>query len=262
VNESQLSQLMMPPPILKMELLFVESRRTPEEGETRKIRSTVEGEATVQSIVGVTTKKAIGIGIDETWNGAVARAYAACVIELLGTFGQQAFEDALRSKAASACDLSPEPDGREAGRYPVAPEYETDLAAWAVAQAQALRSGRYADVDASNVAEELIGVGRQEGDAIEHWLTVAMTHLLMADFHAGFPEQIHKPTREVERARDHIQDILKESPSLRDAGDELVESAYKSATLHASMLANCSEFDFPQRTPYTFTELMERTLPE
>ncbi len=253
---------MMPPPIMKMELFFAESRRTPESEGARRIRSTVEGEATVQSIVGVTTKKATATGVDDTWNGAVARAYAACLFELLGVFGKRAFEDVLASKAALPPDLSDEQTASETGQSPGAPQYETDLAAWAADQAQALRSGRYADIDASNVAEELIGLGRQEGDAIEHWLEVAMTHLLMADFHAGFPDQIHKPTREVERARDHIEDILKESPSLREAGDELVESAYKSATLHASMLAHCSEFDFPGRSPYTFKEIMERTLPE
>jgi hypothetical protein len=85
-----------------------------------------------------------------------------------------------------------------------------------------------------------------------------MTHLLMADFNAGFSAQTHKPTSEVEIARDHIEKLLQESPSLRDAGDRLVECAYKGATLHVSMLASCSEFDFPQRSPYTFAEIMER----
>jgi Domain of unknown function DUF29 len=61
-------------------------------------------------------------------------------------------EDVVRAKAPTSSDSSTD---RGAGT----PEYETDLAAWADAQAQALRSGRYADLDALNVAEELIGLG-------------------------------------------------------------------------------------------------------
>lgn len=249
-----------PPPLLKMEFLLVHSQQVPDEDGASKIQSTVEGEATVQSIVDVTEKKATATGTADTWDGAVARAYAACMYELLGAFGRVAFEDVLRAESAALSD-SPAGGGVVEPR-PAAPQYETDLAAWAVAQAQALRSGRYADVDAPNVAEELIDLGRQESDIIEHWLTVAMTHLLMADFHPGFPERTHKPTSEVEIARGHIEDILEESPSLRAAGDQLVKCAYKSATLHASMLTSCSEYDFPGRSPYTFAEIMERVLPE
>jgi hypothetical protein len=251
-----------PPPVLKMEFLLINSQQMADEDGARRIQSTVEGEATVQSIVGVTEKKATATGTADTWDGAVARAYAACVYELLGALGQDAFSEALRVKAAAPPDSSTDHGASAVGPQPAAPQYESDLAAWVVAQAQALRSGRYADVDAPNVAEELIGLGRQESDAIEHWLTVAMTHLLMADFHAGFPAQTHKPTSHVELARGHIEDILEESPSLRAAGDRLVKCAYKGATLHASMLASCSEYDFPGRSPYTFAEIMERVLPE
>ena len=65
--------------------------------------------------------------------GAVAHAYAAGMYELLGSFGLPAFEDVVRAKAPTSSDSSTD---RGAGT----PEYETDLAAWADAQAQALRS--------------------------------------------------------------------------------------------------------------------------
>jgi hypothetical protein len=60
-----------------------------------------------------------------------------------------------------------------------APLYERDLHAWSREQARLLREGRLKEVDAENVAEEILDVGSNEYDKLESALRVLLLHMLM-----------------------------------------------------------------------------------
>ena len=61
------------------------------------------------------------------------------------------------------------------------PLYERDLYAWSIDQARLLREGRLAEVDAENVAEEILDVGRNEYDKLESALRGLLMHVLKWD---------------------------------------------------------------------------------
>ncbi len=56
--------------------------------------------------------------------------------------------------------------------------YEGDFAAWAEAQAEALRAGRLDALDLAHLAEEIEDLSNRERDAIESHLETLVMHLL------------------------------------------------------------------------------------
>ena len=48
-----------------------------------------------------------------------------------------------------------------------APLYDRDLYAWVEEQVRLLRAGRLTEIDAENIAEEILDVGRNEYDKLE-----------------------------------------------------------------------------------------------
>ena len=60
--------------------------------------------------------------------------------------------------------------------------YQRDLYAWSQEQARLLKAGRLDEVDAENVAEEILDVGRNEYDKLESALRVLLTHMLKWDY--------------------------------------------------------------------------------
>ena len=73
---------------------------------------------------------------------------------------------------------------------------EADLYSWAVRQAELLREGRLAEIDAAAIAEEIDDVGEEEYHRLESALRVLMLHLLKWD---------HQPER---RSRSWTLSIL------------------------------------------------------
>ncbi|PPQ35321.1 DUF29 domain-containing protein [Rhodopila globiformis] len=98
--------------------------------------------------------------------------------------------------------------------------YETDIALWSEHQANLLRrraAGQLvndADLDWSNIAEEIEAVGRSERSQLRSLITTAIEHLMRLEASPAMePRRGWKAT--IRRTRRDIRDLLKESPSLR-----------------------------------------------
>lgn len=59
--------------------------------------------------------------------------------------------------------------------------YKRDVYSWARAQARLIREGRFEEVDAANVAEEIESVGRSERSSLRSYLARVLQHLLKWD---------------------------------------------------------------------------------
>ena len=74
------------------------------------------------------------------------------------------------------------PDPAKKGSPPAEPaSYDQYVYAWSQEQARLLKAGRLDEVDAENVAEEILDVGRNEYDKLESALRVLLTHMLKWD---------------------------------------------------------------------------------
>jgi hypothetical protein len=60
--------------------------------------------------------------------------------------------------------------------------YERDLYAWSLEQARLLRAGDFAAIDAENIAEEILDVGRTEYRILGSALAVLLMHMLKWDY--------------------------------------------------------------------------------
>src|SRR5687767_190440 len=110
--------------------------------------------------------------------------------------------------------------------------YERDLYAWSQEQARLLRAGRFAEIDAENIAEEILDVGRTEYRVLQSALRVLLTHMLKWDFQPNKRTRSWQATIAVQRG--HALEQLTENPSLTSRREEAVAKAYRDARQLAS----------------------------
>ena len=135
---------------------------------------------------------------------------------------------------------------------PPAPDldlHETDFYAWLSHNAALIRAGRVSEADLVNIAEELEDMGRSEHRALGSHIAVLLLHLLKWQFqptHRGSSWQLS-----IDNARDAIEELLNESPSMRGGVPELIENKYRIARRNAVTETGLSARAFPEQCPYT-----------
>lgn len=141
-------------------------------------------------------------------------------------------------------------------RSAAAPLYERDLYAWSQEQARLLTEGRLAEIDAKNIAEEILDVGRNEYDKLESALRVLLMHMLKWD---------HQPERRtrswentIREQRKQVEEQLHDNPSLKSRIDNATERAYWRARLRASTETDIDVERFPDRCPYEWDVILNR----
>jgi hypothetical protein len=108
----------------------------------------------------------------------------------------------------------------------VSSTYETDVARWSTEQAALLRrlaAGEQvnAAIDWPNVIDEVETVGRSERAALRSHLVVIIEHLMkLAASPASEPRKGWMDS--INRARDEVQIVLQDSPSLRPAANDFI----------------------------------------
>ena len=135
------------------------------------------------------------------------------------------------------------------------PAYEADLHAWAEANAALLRAGRTSEADISNIAEELDDMGRGERHALGSHLKNLLVHLLKWQYQAAFRGVSWQLS--IDNARDEIQELLEDSPSLRNKLSELLLKRYPAARKRAMRETGLPLETFPAECPYGSTQVLD-----
>ena len=146
---------------------------------------------------------------------------------------------------------------RKPAHNPEMPVYERDLVAWALANARLLREGRFDSLDVENIAEELEDMGRSEKRALASHLRVLLLHLL--EWQAQPARRGPSWRRSIRNARQEIEEIVAESPSLAQRLPELIEQAYPKALESAIDETGLPPGNFPPQCPYRQDELLSPT---
>jgi hypothetical protein len=137
------------------------------------------------------------------------------------------------------------------------PDYEADFCAWAERQAALVRSGRFAELDVENVAEELEAMSRSQKLALRSRLVVLMAHLLKYEFQPLARTGSWRGT--IVEQRQQIRDLLEDSPSLLQ---HLVlafndSRRYADAVRLAAAESGLLRSAFPASRPYTFERALD-----
>ena len=134
--------------------------------------------------------------------------------------------------------------------------YDEDVYAWAQAQAESLRAGRLDEIDAENVAEEILDVGRNEYDKLESALRVLLQHMLKWDFQ---PEKRSRSwANTIAEQRDRVDQQLQGNPSLKSRREEAMARAYRAGRLRASTETELEVEAFPEACPYDWDAILNR----
>ena len=133
--------------------------------------------------------------------------------------------------------------------------YETDYYAWLVHNAALIRAGRTKEADLAHIAEELEDMGRSEKRALDSHLVVLLQHLLKWQLQ---PKRRSKSWRlSIDNARDAIEELLSDSPTLRRRVPEAIEGRFAIARRNAITETGLPESDVPAICPYTPEQILD-----
>lgn len=134
--------------------------------------------------------------------------------------------------------------------------YNDDFAAWALAQADYLASGRFADLDLENLAEEVSGLAKRDFRRLVSAIEIVLLHLLKFDRQ---PERRSRSwVLSILEHRERIFRSLRDNPSFATRIDAALVDAYSTARLAAAGETQLPLATFPLECPYSWSEVVER----
>jgi len=132
--------------------------------------------------------------------------------------------------------------------------YDADFCQWTQEQATLLRAGLLSDVDAMNLAEEIESMGNSDRRSLGSHLTVVMMHLLKWRYQQT--HQCNSWRLSIHYGRNDIEQLLSESPSLKNRVTELVEKRYPYARRNAVIETGLPLSTFPETCPFTIDQIL------
>lgn len=133
--------------------------------------------------------------------------------------------------------------------------YERDFHAWTERQRQAIESGRWSDVDAANVAEEIRSLGVQVVGEIEDRVEILLSYLLKWGHLGEYRGLAWKEN--IDRQRQEIAELLAASPSLMARKAFFVARAYEHARRRLKYETYFYETDFPASCPFFVEQVFD-----
>lgn len=140
-------------------------------------------------------------------------------------------------------------------------EYNQDFYKWAMHSAELIREKKFSEIDIEHIAEELESMGRNNKRELTNRLSILMAHLLKWKY-----QQIRRSKSwmlTIKNQRFEIEDLLDESPSLKQEISAKFDHAYQKALLLAAAETGIEESEFPKNSPFSLDECLDESfLPE
>lgn len=105
------------------------------------------------------------------------------------------------------------------------PLYDVDFYAWTVEQARLLQAQHWAQLDISNLVEEIESLGRQQRQELRNRLGILLGHLLKWQYQPGRRSKSWLAT--LREQRREVLILLDESPSLKPYLPEAIAVGYQ-----------------------------------
>lgn len=135
-----------------------------------------------------------------------------------------------------------------------ATHYNEDFFLWTQQQAMLLRQGQLNAIDAANLAEEIDSMGKRDRRVLTSYLVNLLLHLLKWDYQ---PERRGSSWQlSIRNARQEIELILNDSPSLRQQLDTFVEMAYPITRRNAADETELPLLTFPEQCLLTIEQII------
>ena len=140
--------------------------------------------------------------------------------------------------------------------------YETDFYLWTQQQAALLRQGEFnrVDLDLANIAEEIESMGKRDRRSVSSYVQNVLLHLLKWRYQ---PQRRGTSWRmSIRNGRRQIEQLLRESPSLKPQLPAIVKEEYSPARENAADETCLPLTTFPEECPFTLEQITGDFWPE
>jgi Domain of unknown function DUF29 len=139
--------------------------------------------------------------------------------------------------------------------------YDIDFAAWTQEQAAHLRAKRLTKLDYDHLAEEIEGLSRSDWRALERHLRNLIVHCLKWEYQSQERARRGRSWQtSMDNARDAIEQLLRDNPSMHHNLDAAMVWAYPRARRTAQKQTGLPLATFPERHDWTFDQFMDEEL--
>ncbi|MGE3537936.1 MAG: DUF29 domain-containing protein [Candidatus Tectimicrobiota bacterium] len=135
--------------------------------------------------------------------------------------------------------------------------YHQDFFAWTQTTAALLRAQHVSDLDFNALAEEIEALGKRDRRELGSQLQRLVMHLLKWCYEPAGRQTGHSWHDTIVGARDAIQDLLDDSPSLRGQCEALLQKHYPRARRDAHKETGLTLETFPLTCPWTLADILE-----
>ncbi|MEM8722377.1 MAG: DUF29 domain-containing protein [Cyanobacteria bacterium P01_G01_bin.39] len=133
--------------------------------------------------------------------------------------------------------------------------YEQDYYLWLLHTAQLISEGKFSEVDAVNLIEEIEDMGRSEKRAVESNLVVILLHLLKYKYQPEKRSNSWKSSIREHRRR--LRKAFADSPSLKRYFEEVFNECYQEVREQAADETGLSLDTFPYESSFTSAEALD-----
>lgn len=133
--------------------------------------------------------------------------------------------------------------------------YEADFVEWIDKASELLKQGKFSELDIENLIEEVESLGRSEKNALRSNLRVLLMHLLKWQYQTSKRSGSWRGSIIEHRIR--IQDILEDSPSLKNFYPQIFDKTYQQARRKAAEETGLSLETFPMECSYTEEQVID-----
>ena len=146
------------------------------------------------------------------------------------------------------------------------PLYDRDFFEWTARSAQLLREGRFAEIDAGHLAEEIEDVGKRDQREVRNRLKVLLAHLLKWTVQPGLRYAEGGTSSWLDtiiEPRAQLESIFEQSPSLERHARESLDQVFCKAVNEAVYETRLPRSNFPTTCPFAFEQVTDEAfLPE
>jgi hypothetical protein len=132
--------------------------------------------------------------------------------------------------------------------------YDRDYHLWLLCTAQLIKEGKFSEVDAANLVEEIEDMGRNEQRSVESNLVVVLLHLLKYKYQPEKRTNSWKASIREHRRR--LRKAFSDSPSLKRHFEEVFDECYQDGREQAVDETGLAIDTFPSVSPFTASETL------
>jgi hypothetical protein len=138
--------------------------------------------------------------------------------------------------------------------------YDTDFYAWVQEQSALLRSGRFDELDLSNLLEEIDDLAGRYRDTLASRMAVIVVHLLKFTYCPASDRMRNERLwgLSIKEQRRQIERLLRRNPSLRSEPAKILQEDYDYVRDRAADEALMPVSDFPETCPWSAEEVLSR----